>query len=453
MQPNGFLLKTFPKEKYFLSYSKGIFAKFPKLAKAFLLDNFIYARTRSLSILTDYILNYQTAKPYLQNFIDQGLLNDLPRSYEIAKIDPKKPLRRFKQSQKDQSVIFSGQKVVNYLPYFFGSSKKAVLALSFGKDSLLSYGLAKEIGLDVKLAVDLDWENYSSLAWQKRVQVMKLFKRQEKEKLITLRDNIDTVLFNKQIKKSIQDLENINAILAFILELMPIVYASRAKYLIFGNEKNLDNFYINSKGHKAYPSFDQSSIYINKVNQLMDSLTDGKFKVISLVKPLYNLAEIKILYSRYPYLLQYVISCYPKVKHYDRWCCHCPLCARVFLYAAAVGGDPEKIGIIKNMFLIKYKELFPLLAPKLKVSPSINRPYVKPPQVKEEQLLAFFLAYRNGWRGPLIDLFKRNYFNEAEKRQKELRRKYFGIYEAPNLPKEIKQKLYRIYHQELDHLI
>jgi len=68
---------------------------------------------------------------------------------------------------------------------------------------------------------------------------------------------------------------------------------------------------------------------------------------------------------------------------------------------------------------------------------------------RDEQLLAFYLAYKQGYKGELIDLFTKLYLKEAEKREKELREDYFGIHSTKTLPKELKDKLLNIYQEEL----
>jgi len=123
------------------------------------------------------------------------------------------------------------------------------------------------------------------------------------------------------------------------------------------------------------------------------------------------------------------------------------MCAKAFLYSAAVGNDPKKIGFKKNLFEKKYQELYPLFVQK------ITRPYEKPPQVKAEQLLAFLLAYRHGWQGSLIELFKQKYLQPAIRQEKSLRQKFFGIHPAPNLPPRLKSRLLPIFRQELKNLV
>jgi hypothetical protein len=176
-------------------------------------------------------------------------------------------------------------------------------------------------------------------------------------------------------------------------------------------------------------------------------LTEGNIQIVSLVEPLYNIAEVKILHHRYPHLLKYVASCFSRKLTNERWCCQCSNCAKAFLFASAVKGNLKELGIKGNFFDIKHKKLFSLF------STATKRIYEKPPEVREEQLLAFLLAYRNNCKGGLIDLFEKEYLKEAEEKEKELRKKFFGIHSTDSIPKEMKNRVLEIYRQELKDLV
>lgn len=442
VNPRGFGVDVFKSGKYQVDYPLPIFKHFPKSAKAFLIDNFVYARTRPLTLYGDYQLRYQTAKPALRNFIDQGILKDLACIGDLNNLSVKKLTTDF-QKLPMQKVIFNKKRPTAVLPKFAVSKKKAVLAISFGKDSLLSYGLSKELGLDLLLVSGNETENYSGSEWKFKKEIINKFSREQKQKVHLFYDNVDEIFYHPALKKELEEADDTNSMLAYALEILPFVYFYRAKYLILGNERNLNDFYLTKDGFKAYPSYDQSTAYTQKENQCWQKITNNGFRVISLLEPLYNLAEMKILYSRYPHLLKYLMSCSPAKDDNERWCYDCSMCAKAFLYAAAVGGDPQKVFFNRNFFEKKYQELYPLFASK------IERHYEKPPPVRDEQLLSFLLAYRYGWRGPLIDLFKTKYLKEAVGRENILRRKFFGLHRAVNLPEEFQNKVLRIYRQEL----
>lgn len=123
------------------------------------------------------------------------------------------------------------------------------------------------------------------------------------------------------------------------------------------------------------------------------------------------------------------------------------MCANAYLYSRAVNGDPAKIGMKHNLFDKKYRSLYPLFNPKIK------RAYEMPPEVREEQLLAFLLAYRLGAKGELMKLFADKYLKEAVKKESILRRKFFKVYPAVNVPPQYKTKLLNIFQGELKQFI
>jgi len=437
--------------QYSLSYPENSFSCLSDEAKKTLAENFIYSRTAVLGIATLTPADYLMPRPFLKNFIDWGLINDLPRISEDLNIATDRLQRSFKAyNSKKTKFLAPINKNFKLLPRKTPANDRAIIAISFGKDSLLTYGLAKEIGLKYQLvSVDDENKQFDSTDYKFKRKIFREFAREQKEKIhflkddIDFKDSVDQLMTDKKIRAKAEDLEHANAMITFILELLPFAYHFGAKYVIFGNERNFIDTFTNKFGIKAYPSFDQTAIYTKKENVELKKLTDGNLAAISLVEPIYNLAEMAILYHRYSHLLKYLMSCSPEGDAEDRWCYSCPMCAKAFLYSVAVGGDPKKIGFNKNFFAKQYQPLYPLLAKK------ISRYYEKPPAVREEQLLAFLLAYRQGARGELIELFRRKYLTEAEKKEKTLRKKFFGIYPAINIPNNLKNKVLKIYQEEL----
>ncbi len=442
LSANGFKVKVFKGADFAVKFPEIIFKQLPQAVKRFVIDNFIYSRTRALNLL-DWQLTYQFGRPAWQNFIDFGLKKIIPCLGEINKLNVNKILNKFPLAEAAGNLVFNGQKQADRLTSFKSLPNRAVLALSFGKDSVLSYGLAKELGLKLLLATVNEMAGASGDEWKIKSRIIKEFSAEQHEQVHLFSDNVDELYYHPKINCHLSEVNNTNSLLAYALEFLPFVYHHQAAYLIFGNEQNLNDFYFNKAGYKYYPSFDQSSEYTAKENRLWAKASQNKFRVISLVEPLYNLGECRVLYHRYPHLLKYVMSCEPDKGSSERWCYHCPMCAKAFLYSAAVGGDPKQIAFNRDFFAKKYSELYPLFATKP------LRHYERPPQVKEEQLLSFLLCYRQGLKGYLIDLFKKRYLAEAVKKEKSFRKRYFGIHPAVNLPTELKNKILGIYRSEL----
>lgn len=436
---DGFRVEIFGKN-YLVKYPRNIYQALDQELKIILAENFIYCRTKSLSLQTDKIISYQLSHPAAKELVGYGISNDAPRLAYLSEIKTGELLQTFEDNKDKES--FKNSDLVDKKIKIKTEEDKAILALSFGKDSLLSYGLAKELSLDFRLIYVKEMEELNSAEEKFKDDIIAEFKKEENVTIDFLVDNIDEVFFNQKFEREVIDLENTNGMLAFALELMPFAYYYRAKNLLFGNEANFSDYYFDGS-HNVYPSFDQSIDYAKKENDFLKSLTSDNVRAVSLVEPIYNIAEMAILINRYPKLLKYMMSCSPRPGDPDRWCYHCPMCAKAFIYLTAAGGRPEQIGFNQDFFKREYQNLYPLFSDKIK------RVYEKPPAVRDEQLLSFLLAYRRGLTGDLIDLFKEKYLGEAELREAELRDKFLSINEIATIPDFIKDKLISIYQEEL----
>ncbi|MCX6740415.1 MAG: hypothetical protein NTZ49_04280 [Candidatus Parcubacteria bacterium] len=412
-------------------------------AKNFLIENFIYASAAPIAASGKINIQFGFNNPVIRKIVDYGLFGDLGRVAYLNKIKTKQLGLYIKNRQEDFLHI---PKEKTKLPSQANVESQAILALSFGKDSLLSYGLAEEIGLACRLIYVIEKEDEQSLEHKFKKRIISQFCREQHKQIEYFEDNLDAIYLNKALPIKIKGWDSANGMLIFALELLPFSYHYQAKYLILGNEKNFDDYWM-EQGVKSYPSFDQSSVYLSPMNKYFDKFSSGNFQAVSLVEGIYNLAEMKILYHRYPKLLKYLMSCSLDTASRDRWCYHCPMCAKAYLYSVAVGGDPKKIGFNKDFFNIKYRDLYPLFAKK------ITRAYEMPSAVKDEQRLAFLMAYRLGHHGDLMELFKKKYLDKTIKQEKMLHHKFFKVYPMRTAPKHLQTKLLNIYQEELKTLI
>ena len=97
------------------------------------------------------------------------------------------------------------------------------------------------------------------------------------------------------------------------------------------------------------------------------------------------------------------------------------------------------------MFDKKFKKFFILFK-----GEEIDR-YHKIEWSREEELLAFYLAYRNKARGYLIDEFKKKFLEEAKEREDELYKNVFSAHKAGlGMSKKIEREVWSIYKEELN---
>ena len=184
----------------------------------------------------------------------------------------------------------------------------------------------------------------------------------------------------------------------------------------------------------------------------MASVIGGNsLSIWSLLEPIHEIAIIKILHHRYPKIAKYQTSCDlpDKPKSDGRWCENCSKCGRMYIYLLAHGIQPKTIGFKRDLLWSKYHHLYTIF--------SSNRirefGYDQSEAGKNEQILAFYLAYKRGIRGPVMTTFARRFLVFAKKHDRTFRQTYFGIHSMRTIPADLKPKVIRIFHQELDPLL
>jgi hypothetical protein len=68
---------------------------------------------------------------------------------------------------------------------------------------------------------------------------------------------------------------------------------------------------------------------------------------------------------------------------------------------------------------------------------------------RDEQLFAFYLAWRNGDKSSLVNEFASRFLDEAQAREDELYKTFFGVHKSITLPKKINDRARSIYKEVL----
>ena len=76
--------------------------------------------------------------------------------------------------------------------------------------------------------------------------------------------------------------------------------------------------------------------------------------------------------------------------------------------------------------------------------------YDKAPESRDQQLLAFYMAYKNGAKGYAIEKFKKKFLKEATAREDELYKKFFKVHPALTLTPKLRKEVTSIYKEELN---
>ncbi len=445
IKEKGFLI-SFNQKDFSVVYPRNIWGKYPLFLKKVLLENLTFALTLHLPCLLDIgSLWYLMSKPSVKDMIGEGFRDSLPatalmKSEKASKYLEKLSQTKYHFNRKEASVPFTLplRKIRNTALIFF----------TFGKDSLLTYSLCKEIGIKTMPAYVK--EPLSQTEDHLKEKLAEKFFEEFKQKILFIKNEAGSL---REPYKNPSDDGWYGwemQLTQFGLIVLPIAFARMTNYLFFSNEQSCNDKFLDKEGFWCNPVYEQSVEWIQKLGKIVQLLGMENLKVGSLIEPLHELAIIKILHHRYPEIAKYQMSCssfneYKIIKRKSRWCGNCSKCARIFIFLLANNINPKKVELRNNMLKLKYRQKYALFG----CDKDSNYGYDVSLLGRDEQLLAFYLAYQNGYKGELIDLFKKLYLKEAKKREKELIKKYFGIHSAETIPEELKDKVLKIYKEEL----
>ncbi|MFH1506241.1 MAG: hypothetical protein ABIE94_04635 [archaeon] len=433
------LIVKYKTKSFKLEYPENLWQQFPVGTKHALFDNLAYLLTINTPLVAKKnSVEYNTDLPYFKSFFDKMVLYSIPEAVEDYKQTSLEVMRQFMNTKR----IFKSTDV-KVPKYNSKLGERAITAMGFGKDSLLSFGVARELGLNPIPVYINDTvspsENKIKLSFFKKISkefgVKPLVVINEIEKLNDFEywDQDETYLGYTHMMTS------------FMMVSIPLIHKFNAKYVVVGNQQDYNFRFTNKDGFITGPSFDQTPEWMKQENIILKSFMGAQAGLISLIEPLTNIAETKILFSRYPELAKYQMTCAGlDASEEPRWCCKCTQCASSALYMQALGIDLKKVELKSKFMGKKDTKFFSLFGGKEADADC------KPPEARDQQLLAFYMAYKKGVKGHLIDLFKKKYLKKAKSRYRELHKKFFKVYPSTTMPKHIKKKVESIYKQELE---
>ncbi|MDH5702668.1 MAG: hypothetical protein OEY99_00470 [Aigarchaeota archaeon] len=428
---------------YAISYPNDVWQNYPGRLREVLLDNLVFAATIHLSlVLKETEVLYNTNRPLFQPHFFQNMIMDFPSCADVDHVSTSDIVRRF----MNLNVRFSDDRV--RLPRYSGTSSpdSSVISLSFGKDSLLSYAVCREIGLNPHVAYVVE----PSMKYEEKhkTALARRFHREfgvKLDKIVhsagLLRDGVHLGVGKTELGWGLQSTE-------YALILLPVAHSYAARYIVFGNEQSCAAYYADQEGYICYPAYDQSHVWTLHVDSMTRLMSKGQVRTMSVIEPLMDIAVMGVLHHRYPDVGKYEMSCFTETEsgRDRRWCLSCPICAKMYLLMRALGIHPRRVGLSKNMLTAKNRGFFSLFGGKNVATYALTR------LGRDEQLLAFYLAHRNGDRSELVREFSRRFLGEAREREEELRRLFFGIHRPITMPAEIESRVLSIYREELTRL-
>lgn len=426
---------NFKEENYGLSANghklildEKVWKKYPSKIKRVMIDNYAHLSTINVPVVARIKeIKYNTKEPLFRDYFRRIVLGNIPNSVDdYKKLDTSKLIDEF----ENKKYYFNGN--VEYPDYDRDLKERAIVPFSCGKDSLLTLGVCKEIGLKPVPVYINDTvcpiENELKLKFCKNFNTKIITNEIEKLNDFETYDEDESCLGYSHMTTG------------FCFIALPYMHFYKADSVVLGNQQDMNFSFINKNGYKAYPSYDQTDEATKIQDYIMKGMTNSQGNVFSVIKPLTNIAITKILWSRYKDLVKYQVSCdcFDAYEE-DRWCEQCNKCARLFLFTKAVKGDVKLLGFKKNLFDKKFKKYYSLFGHDFDC-------YEKSKEARDQQLLAFYMCKDE--KGYLIDFFKKNFLNEAKEREEELYKKFFKVYNC-DIPYRIKRKVMSLYKEEL----
>jgi len=429
--------------EYVIKYPDGIWKEYPKEARDILLDNLVYAETIHLP-LTHKVskIIYNTSPPYFSPYFFQNLIMDFPSCADVDGTSTSELIKAFMNleiSFRDQEIKY---------PTLVEETKEdsSVVSISFGKDSLLTWAVCKELCLNPQLCyvveplLTYEEKHKTVLAdeFQKEfgVKLNKIIHSAGK-----LRDGIMLGLGKTEIGWGLQSTE-------YALMILPVAHRFRARYILLGNEQSCAEYYYDKEGYICYPAYDQSHIWTKQIDSMTRQMTGGCVNYMSVIEPLNDIAVVYALYKRYPEVAKYHMSCFVETASGKdhRWCLDCSVCSKMYLLIVASGFDPKTVGLTRNMLSKECKDYFSIFG-----GSSVNT-YALTGRGRDEQLFGFYLAWKNGDRSDLVQEFERDFLDEAKSREDELYKTFFGLHKSITMPRQINEQAISIYKEVLSDL-
>lgn len=431
------------RKKYEILYPANIWHEFPDVYRQNFADAVAYALTMHLCLNGHGKIVYNFPHPQVEPFFFEGMVYSMGQTTLLGdkEVRTSDLLRSF--YNRNLNISFTGRpRYSRFRNINRNTRNRTVIPFSFGKDSLLTFALSRELGI----------EPYPVFFREPKSP----FENRHKKKLadrffeeFAMDINFFPVSAGR-LRQTVGNWWGWDMLLTqYSLLLIPYLFGLRARFMFWAHEQSCNEFFTDAEGFSINPVFEQSRRWLLTSNNLARELgSNATFS--SIIEPIHEIAVMRILHHRYPEIGKYQLSCFAEedASATKRWCGKCSKCARIYIFMLALGINPKTVGLTENLLGRKKRHLYAVF----KNGDTKSSVYDQSGLGRDEQLLAFYLAYKKGAKGELMKEFARESLLEAKSRERELRERFFGIHSTETLPYELKKPLLKIYREELSNL-
>lgn len=272
----------------------------------------------------------------------------------IVKTFPRPPLLK-NRSYVNSELVFSGDPVSVDNDKWNTDVSQCGILLSGGKESLLSYELLNEIGLETHPV----FINESGRHWYTALNGYRYFRKNvpNTTRVWTNSDRLFTWMLGHLpfIRQDFFDLRaddypvRLWTVAVFLFGAVPIMRKRGAGYIVIGDEYDTTRR-AEYEGIQHYAGlYDQSRYFDRKLTDYF-LLKRWNFELFSVMRPLSELLVLKLLVERYADIQRSQMSCHMAHIEGDRAlpCGKCEKCLRIMGMLKALGADPARCGYTEN---------------------------------------------------------------------------------------------------------
>jgi hypothetical protein len=435
---NGYTLRVNGKNHQ-VSYPASVWRVFPKALHLPFAHTMAFIATMHLSFPNKNTISYDFPAPAGEAFFSYGLLFAMTENlleYDGAKTTDylRILMNSFYRRHFTGHASSSGASSFGYTP----KKNTALVPFSFGKDSLLTLGLSRDVGIKTIPVFFLEPGN--TLENKNKLALIDEFKTREGIDVVTVPVALAALRQERGFSWGWD-----NFLTHYTFSLIPYLYSYKAQYLFWSNEYNREITAQDPEGFAAHHTFEQSGRWLSLLERALRSF-GAPVEVASIIERLPELSVLGVLHRRYPRLGGYQLSCLNDAPQTagKRWCGVCYECAKVYVYLSALGVDPQTVLLNDDMLAARNKKHFYIFTPKdFHNAFSFNQ---------EEHLYVFWKSWRRGVRAPLIDQFYKKYAGVAKKNEAAWRRRYLSVYPPQTTPTALQKPLKRIFESEVGEL-
>ncbi len=234
-------------------------------------------------------------------------------------------------------------------------SKRCAVLSSGGKESLLSYGLMNEIGIDTHPV----FINESGRHWFTALNSYRYFNANVSQ-TARVWTNADRI-FNRMlrhlpfVRKDFSKLRSdeypirLWTVSVFLFGALPMLKKRGITHLIIGDEYDT-TVKGKYKGISHYDGLFDQSVFFDKMVTDYFLKKRWKIDVFSILRPFSELLILKVLTERYPELQRHQVSCHASHMEGERVkpCGRCEKCRRIVAMLSALEKDPSRCGYTRE---------------------------------------------------------------------------------------------------------